>query len=187
MGADCENDAGSLQCPTCLKLGIKDSFFCSQDCFKKNWVCSCFVEYRKWNCILTYLIFRVPTRQCTSRKVTFSITSKLRKQSHQIQLPATITRSPTSPSRALCDPCTRCPSTERCPSRSLIPFGGRTATPSTVARSRTGTRSKSSIRPAKMLCVRSAFLRERSLILLLLRQCPASRLIASMRLFTRLA
>ncbi|ETS75262.1 methionine aminopeptidase 1 [Pestalotiopsis fici W106-1] len=37
LGADCENDAGSLQCPTCLKLGIKDSFFCSQDCFKKNW------------------------------------------------------------------------------------------------------------------------------------------------------
>lgn len=40
MGADCENEAGSLQCPTCLKLGIKDSFFCSQDCFKKNWVCA---------------------------------------------------------------------------------------------------------------------------------------------------
>jgi len=37
-GADCDNDAGSLQCPTCLKLGIKDSFFCSQDCFKRNWV-----------------------------------------------------------------------------------------------------------------------------------------------------
>lgn len=37
-GDDCENDAGSLQCPTCLKLGIKDSFFCSQDCFKKSWV-----------------------------------------------------------------------------------------------------------------------------------------------------
>ncbi|KAL6863176.1 Methionine aminopeptidase 1 [Amphichorda felina] len=37
LGVDCENDAGSLQCPTCLKLGIKDSFFCSQDCFKKNW------------------------------------------------------------------------------------------------------------------------------------------------------
>lgn len=38
LGADCENDAGTLQCPTCLKLGTKDSFFCSQDCFKKNWV-----------------------------------------------------------------------------------------------------------------------------------------------------
>lgn len=38
LSVDCENDAGSLQCPTCLKLGIKDSFFCSQDCFKKNWV-----------------------------------------------------------------------------------------------------------------------------------------------------
>ncbi|KAH8779464.1 peptidase M24, structural domain-containing protein [Hyaloscypha sp. PMI_1271] len=36
-GADCDNDAGSLQCPTCLKLDIKDSFFCSQDCFKRNW------------------------------------------------------------------------------------------------------------------------------------------------------
>ncbi len=38
MGADCENDAGTLQCPTCLKLGMKDSYFCSQDCFKRNWV-----------------------------------------------------------------------------------------------------------------------------------------------------
>ncbi|EAA30034.1 methionine aminopeptidase 1 [Neurospora crassa] len=37
LGADCENDAGSLQCPKCLSLGIKGSFFCSQDCFKKNW------------------------------------------------------------------------------------------------------------------------------------------------------
>ncbi|KUJ23909.1 putative methionine aminopeptidase [Mollisia scopiformis] len=37
MGADCENDAGTLQCPTCLKLGMKDSYFCSQDCFKRNW------------------------------------------------------------------------------------------------------------------------------------------------------
>lgn len=39
LGVDCENEAGSLQCPTCLKLGIKGSFFCSQDCFKKSWVC----------------------------------------------------------------------------------------------------------------------------------------------------
>ncbi|OHE99854.1 methionine aminopeptidase [Colletotrichum orchidophilum] len=37
LGVDCPNEAGSLQCPTCLKLGIKGSFFCSQDCFKKNW------------------------------------------------------------------------------------------------------------------------------------------------------
>ncbi|KAI5857345.1 methionine aminopeptidase [Durotheca rogersii] len=37
LGAGCENDASALQCPTCLKLGIKDSNFCSQDCFKKNW------------------------------------------------------------------------------------------------------------------------------------------------------
>lgn len=35
-GSDCENDAGSLQCPNCQKLG-KENYFCSQDCFKRNW------------------------------------------------------------------------------------------------------------------------------------------------------
>ncbi|KAM3511898.1 hypothetical protein MY11210_004439 [Beauveria gryllotalpidicola] len=33
----CANGATTLQCPTCLKLSIEDSFFCSQDCFKNNW------------------------------------------------------------------------------------------------------------------------------------------------------
>ncbi|ODA82017.1 hypothetical protein RJ55_00522 [Drechmeria coniospora] len=37
LGVDCQSDASSLQCPTCLKLNITDSYFCSQDCFKKNW------------------------------------------------------------------------------------------------------------------------------------------------------
>ncbi|KFM59924.1 Methionine aminopeptidase 1, partial [Stegodyphus mimosarum] len=32
----CENPA-KLRCPTCIKLGIEGSFFCSQDCFKGNW------------------------------------------------------------------------------------------------------------------------------------------------------
>ncbi|CEN61361.1 Putative Methionine aminopeptidase [Aspergillus calidoustus] len=35
-GLECPKDAGSLQCPTCLKMGL-DSFFCSQDCFKRSW------------------------------------------------------------------------------------------------------------------------------------------------------
>lgn len=38
-GAGCGNEAGALQCPTCLKLGLKNGHFCSQDCFKRNWVC----------------------------------------------------------------------------------------------------------------------------------------------------
>lgn len=38
-GAGCQNGAGALQCPTCQKLGLKNSYFCSQDCFKRNWVC----------------------------------------------------------------------------------------------------------------------------------------------------
>lgn len=37
IGVDCGKDAGTLQCPTCLKMGT-DSFFCSQDCFKRSWV-----------------------------------------------------------------------------------------------------------------------------------------------------
>ncbi|KAJ6104724.1 Methionine aminopeptidase 1 [Penicillium sp. IBT 18751x] len=36
IGVDCSNNAGTLQCPTCLKAGT-DSFFCSQDCFKRSW------------------------------------------------------------------------------------------------------------------------------------------------------
>ncbi|KAI9841190.1 MAG: Methionine aminopeptidase 1 [Thelocarpon superellum] len=36
VGVDCANDAGSLQCPNCLKMG-KESYFCSQDCFKRSW------------------------------------------------------------------------------------------------------------------------------------------------------
>ncbi|KAL6716585.1 Methionine aminopeptidase 1 [Lecanora helva] len=36
IGVECPNAAGSLQCPTCLKLGIESSF-CSQDCFKRSW------------------------------------------------------------------------------------------------------------------------------------------------------
>ncbi|RIB22999.1 peptidase M24, structural domain-containing protein [Gigaspora rosea] len=35
-GQDCTNPS-KLQCPTCLKLSINDSYFCSQECFKKNW------------------------------------------------------------------------------------------------------------------------------------------------------
>lgn len=33
---ECQNPA-SRRCPTCVKLGIKPSFFCSQDCFKQCW------------------------------------------------------------------------------------------------------------------------------------------------------
>ncbi|KAL1459508.1 hypothetical protein WDU94_011480 [Cyamophila willieti] len=31
------NLVAKLQCPTCVKLGIQGSYFCSQDCFKGNW------------------------------------------------------------------------------------------------------------------------------------------------------
>ncbi|KAF7997583.1 hypothetical protein HCN44_006154 [Aphidius gifuensis] len=31
------NVAATLQCPTCLKIGIQGSYFCSQTCFKGNW------------------------------------------------------------------------------------------------------------------------------------------------------
>ncbi|KAI9894927.1 MAG: Methionine aminopeptidase 1 [Vezdaea aestivalis] len=36
VGDDCSNNASALQCPKCLALG-KESYFCSQDCFKRSW------------------------------------------------------------------------------------------------------------------------------------------------------
>ncbi|EPQ67265.1 Bgt-1118 [Blumeria graminis f. sp. tritici] len=37
LGNNCQNAVGTLQCPTCLKLGKKEVYFCSQDCFKQSW------------------------------------------------------------------------------------------------------------------------------------------------------
>ncbi|XP_031436222.1 methionine aminopeptidase 1 isoform X3 [Clupea harengus] len=31
------NSEAKLQCPTCIKLGIQGSYFCSQECFKGSW------------------------------------------------------------------------------------------------------------------------------------------------------
>ncbi|KAK5983895.1 Methionine aminopeptidase [Trichostrongylus colubriformis] len=35
-GVECGKPA-KLRCPTCIKLGLKDSYFCDQVCFKANW------------------------------------------------------------------------------------------------------------------------------------------------------
>ncbi|CAJ0601599.1 unnamed protein product [Cylicocyclus nassatus] len=35
-GFQCDKPA-KLRCPTCIKLGLKDSYFCDQTCFKANW------------------------------------------------------------------------------------------------------------------------------------------------------
>ncbi|KAL9620206.1 MAG: hypothetical protein Q9160_005215 [Pyrenula sp. 1 TL-2023] len=35
-GLNCGNNISDLKCPTCLKMGI-DSFFCSNECFKRSW------------------------------------------------------------------------------------------------------------------------------------------------------
>lgn len=36
-GVGCSNSATKLKCPTCIKKALPDAFFCSQECFKKNW------------------------------------------------------------------------------------------------------------------------------------------------------
>ncbi len=33
----CIKGASSLRCPTCVKIGLPDSFWCSQECFKASW------------------------------------------------------------------------------------------------------------------------------------------------------
>ncbi|CAJ0933260.1 unnamed protein product, partial [Mesorhabditis belari] len=36
QGDGCDKPA-KMRCPTCIKLNLPDSFFCDQECFKKNW------------------------------------------------------------------------------------------------------------------------------------------------------
>ncbi len=33
----CMKLASSLRCPTCVTIGLPDSYWCGQDCFKANW------------------------------------------------------------------------------------------------------------------------------------------------------
>ncbi|KAG9299970.1 hypothetical protein G9A89_009698 [Geosiphon pyriformis] len=58
QGQNCSNLA-KLQCPTCIKLNIPGSFFCSQQCFKQNWVNSFlhFLGCRDLNLFLTAFSF----------------------------------------------------------------------------------------------------------------------------------
>lgn len=58
LGADCQNEASDLQCPTCLKAGVQNSVFCSQECFKKNWVSQTYT-------ILRYLLTPRQNRHST--------------------------------------------------------------------------------------------------------------------------
>lgn len=37
-GYDCDKEAGNLMCPICLEMGIRDSNFCDQECFRRNWL-----------------------------------------------------------------------------------------------------------------------------------------------------
>lgn len=84
-GGDCDKDADTLQCPTCQKIG-KESFFCGQDCFKRNWVTSVFT-YTTSNCILT--TSRLTTKRAINLKVILSAVSSLLKSFlNQTQLPA---------------------------------------------------------------------------------------------------
>ena len=37
-GIECTKAATKLKCPTCQKLGLPNTYFCSQACFKENWL-----------------------------------------------------------------------------------------------------------------------------------------------------
>jgi hypothetical protein len=50
-----------------LKLDIKGSYFCSQDCFKRNWVGHILVDHLPENLIL--IVSRPHTRRCTRHKM----------------------------------------------------------------------------------------------------------------------
>ena len=160
LGNDCENDASSLQCPSCQKLR-KESFFCSQDCFKRNWVHSKSFAREKTKELLT--LDSLSIRSYTSPKVTFSTLSLPRKSFlTQIQLLGTSTLSPHSHIPEAYDLYTLCHRDERSPRRSSALI---TRKPEYHDRSRSlwgGTRSQYWTRSNRMPCVRSVGLRARS-------------------------
>eukprot|EP00939_MAST-03C_sp_MAST-3C-sp1_P001320 g1320.t1 len=41
----------TLMCPTCKKLGLEPSYFCSKECFKKNWSTHKVVHKKKKTCV----------------------------------------------------------------------------------------------------------------------------------------
>ncbi len=34
---ECRKPAATMQCPTCIKLGLPPAYFCNKDCFKSFW------------------------------------------------------------------------------------------------------------------------------------------------------
>ena len=102
IGVDCTNDAGSLQCPSCLKIG-KESFFCSQDCFKRSWVG--LARPAPQSCEFQLTRPRVSTKLFTNHKVTPSDTFSPQVLSlNPIQQPVDSIPSPPLPLLAPSDP-----------------------------------------------------------------------------------
>jgi hypothetical protein len=157
LRADCENDAGALQCPTCLKFGIKDSFFCSQDCFKLAWVsptplaeadqCSKPVHLPNFLlsiCNLYLTLCRVITRSYIKQRViSLAISLPPKLSLNPIQTPVFTTLSPIFHTPVLSALYTHYQNIEKSPKRYNIPIIGRMAYQEANRRSEGGIRSKS--------------------------------------------
>ena len=121
MGDDCKKDAGTLQCPTCLKLDMKESYFCSQDCFKRNWASlfsiafltntlytsSCHISFafcEKTNRSKTNIHFRVLIKHFIRRVTSSAVSLPQKSFLNLIQLPVYITPSQPIPIPVRLDP-----------------------------------------------------------------------------------
>jgi hypothetical protein len=129
-GTDCENEAGTLQCPTCLKLGVKGSYFCSQECFKKNWVCDILADIlslsNNIDCIQTThkaLMHKTQNGNRLSRAAHNPKTGSL----IALQLPDFTTLFRHTHSLARSDPYIHSPRDDQSPNQSSVPTGPRLA------------------------------------------------------------
>ncbi|KPA82681.1 putative methionine aminopeptidase [Leptomonas pyrrhocoris] len=59
----CGAGEAALQCPTCKKLGLPPSFFCSQDCFKKHWN-----DHKQKHADSKNLVANIPTMTAADEK-----------------------------------------------------------------------------------------------------------------------
>ncbi|KAL7696905.1 methionine aminopeptidase [Lotmaria passim] len=68
----CGAGEAALQCPTCKKLGLPPSFFCSQECFKTHWA-----DHKQKHADSKNLVANIPTMTAADEKY-FNFTGSMR-------------------------------------------------------------------------------------------------------------
>lgn len=185
-GLNCENDASTLQCPKCKEMSV-DSFFCSQDCFKRSWVGSLGLSKTGTLSICAMLtgVDRANIKNYTKVRILSPTSSPQVSFLRSIQKPGISIHFPHIPSPALLDPYTLCQKSASSPNQYRIQ-NGRSRVCQTI-HIPGGTTLRFWTRKVLRPCAKSAAYHERSWISPRLPSSLVSLPIRSTRLSTTLA